>query len=145
MASVPSSLVKASVAYGRHLPFQQEFTSGGTGLRGYTNRQFRGDFKTWGNLEYSVPLFSIGPLSFRGLAFWDTAYTTFLNEGGNPQRDYLPGQTGSSVSEWRNGVGGGFRVYIKSIVLPLLGVDWGYGVEARDNHIYFALGLLDGD
>jgi len=48
-----------------------------------------------------------------------------------------------NVNRWRNGVGGGLRVYVKSIVLPLLGVDIGYGIEARDYHIYFAVGLTE--
>ena len=43
----------------------------------------------------------------------------------------------------RNGVGAGFRVYIKSIVLPLVGVDVGYGVEANDYHVYLAVGLVE--
>lgn len=139
-------LLKTGVGYGRRLPFQQEYSSGGApGLRGYISRQFRGNAKASGTLEYSLRLFRVGPLFFRGLAFWDTAFTTFYNTdpAANPQRHYLPGQLDTKVSQLRNGVGAGFRVYIKSIVLPLVGVDVGYGVEANDYHVYLAVGLVE--
>ena len=137
-------LVKSSFWTGKTLPFQQELTAGGGNLRGYINRQFRGDTKFGAQSEYSLKLFSLGPFTFRGLAFWDTAFTGFFRAEGNEQRHYLVGQTENKLNKWRNGVGGGFRVYIKSIVLPLLGLDWGYGIEANEYHIYFALGVLDG-
>ncbi len=131
------------VGVGHNLPFQQELTAGGTDLRGYELNQFRGDFKASSRLEYSFQMFWIGPLAFRGLGFWDSAYTTFLMTDDNDQRDYLPGQTDNNINRWRNGVGGGIRLYVKSIVLPLLGVDVGYGIEANDYHIYLAVGLTD--
>jgi outer membrane protein assembly factor BamA len=134
---------RTGVAVGHHLPFQQELAAGGTDLRGYQNAEFRGDFKASSRLEYSFQLFWIGPLAFRMLGFWDSAYTTFLQSDDNPQRDYLPGQTDNNINRWRNGVGGGFRVYVKAIVLPLLGVDVGYGLEANDYHVYLALGLTE--
>jgi outer membrane protein assembly factor BamA len=37
--------LKTGVASGWHLPFQQKYTAGGVGLRGYRNQQFRGDFR----------------------------------------------------------------------------------------------------
>ena len=143
LLSTHNLALKTSIASGHHLPFQQEYTAGGVNLRGYKDKQFRGDFKAAGTLEYSFQLFWIGPLAFRTLGFWDTAYITFLQDEGNETRDYLPGQTEEKASRWRNGVGGGLRVYVKSIVLPLLGVDVGYGVEAHDYHIYFAVGLTE--
>lgn len=142
-------VIKTGFQIGKDLPFHREFTSGGNDLRGYIKREFRGNMKATGTIEYSVPLFKIQPLAFRGMVFWDTAYTTFRDSGSfvtdNPNRHYLPEQLsgGSSLSKWKNGIGAGFRVYIKSVVLPLLGVDVGYGVEAKDYHVYFALGLLE--
>jgi outer membrane protein insertion porin family len=136
-------IVRVGGNYGWHLPFQQEFTSGGVNLRGYENNQFRGDFKLSGRLEYSFQLFWTGPLAWRALGFWDTAYTSFLNSDGNVQRNYLPNETNNALNRWRNGVGGGLRVYVKSIVLPLLGVDVGYGVEVGDYHVYLAVGLTN--
>ena len=34
-------------------------------------------------------------------------------------------------------------LYLRQIVLPLLGLDFGYGLEARDYQIYLAIGLTD--
>ena len=136
-------VLKTGLERGYHMPFQQELTSGGTNLRGYQNRQFRGDTKAAGTLEYSVPFFKIGPLAFRGLAFTDAAYTIFTGEEGNTQRHYLPGQTRIDADALRVGLGAGFRVYVRSVILPLLGVDWGYAPQANAYHIYFAIGLTD--
>lgn len=134
---------KSYVGLGDDLPFHTEFTSGGTNLRGYRNRQYRGDFKASNTIELSVPFFKIGPVAFRGLTFWDTAYTGFVNNDAMSSRVYLDGQTDEEVSRWRNGVGAGFRIYLKSIVLPLLGLDWGYGIETGEWHMYFAVGLTE--
>ena len=45
--------------------------AGGTNLRGYLQQQFRGDTQVQAEVEYHFPLFSIGPLDFRALAFYD--------------------------------------------------------------------------
>ena len=134
---------KLGGALGDNLPFQQEFTSGGTTLRGYQNRQFRGDTKVATTLEYSVPFFTIGSVALRGLVFYDTAYTAFNRTDLNESRNYLIGQTDNELSKWRNGVGGGFRIYMRSVVIPLLGLDWGYGIESGEYHMYFAIGLTE--
>jgi outer membrane protein assembly factor BamA len=137
-------VLRGSATYGSNLPFQQELTSGGTNLRGYRNMQFRGDTRVWGSFEYSVPFFKIGPLAFRGLAFADMAYTTFLSdEAVNSQRHYLRDQTEVDSGQFRLGVGAGFRIYVRSIVMPLLGVDVGYGPQADSNYVYFAVGLTE--
>lgn len=149
-----------SVGYGFHLPFQQEYLTGGTSMRGWLNNQFRGDFKAIGNLEYSVPFFTVAGLSIRGLAFWDSAYTTFLNVE-NPDRNYLPYSRRTQrdsrlvpndldpskfqeyMAPFKNSVGVGTRFYLRQIVLPLLGLDVGYGLEAHDVQVYLAIGLTD--
>ncbi len=137
-------VVKGGGGYGVRLPFQQERTSGGVDLRGYGNWQFRGDTKASLTVEYSIPLFTVMGLSLRALAFVDNAYTTFLETpGDNPQRHFLPNQTDSGVSQFRIGMGGGFRIYVKQIVLPLLGVDWGYAPQDNEYHVYFAVGLTE--
>lgn len=136
-------VAKFGAMMGRNLPFQQEFTSGGTNLRGYQNRQFRGDTKVGSTLEYSVPFFTIGSVALRGLVFYDSAYTAFNNTDENESRNYLIGQTDNQLSKWRNGVGGGFRIYMRSVVIPLLGLDWGYGLETGEYNLYFAIGLTE--
>jgi outer membrane protein insertion porin family len=137
---------KGDVKYGNNLPFQQEFLTGGTSMRGWLNNEFRGDFRVLGNVEYSVPVFTIKGFSVRGLAFWDTAYTTFLKTTQNTMdgtRHYLPGAQVRGLDGFKNSVGVGTRFYLRQIVLPLLGLDFGYGLEARDFQIYLAIGLTD--
>ena len=133
---------KLHLDYGHHMPFQQEFTSGGTSMRGWLNDQFRGDSRMLANIEYSLPLFTISGLSVRGLGFFDSSYTTFLNPDPD-QRNYLPGAEARGLRPFKNSVGVGTRLYIRQIVLPLLGVDFGYGLEARDFQVYLAIGLTD--
>jgi outer membrane protein assembly factor BamA len=136
---------KFAVDVGRTLPFQQEFTMGGTSMRGYLNDQFRGDLRVAGTLEYSLPLFTIAGMSIRGLGFLDSGYTAFASTP-NDERNYLPGSPRSAngtLAPFKNSVGVGTRFYLRQIVLPLLGLDFGYGLETRDVQIYLAIGLTD--
>jgi outer membrane protein assembly factor BamA len=137
-------ILRGVLGYGDDLPFQQEFTAGGPTLRGYANNEFRGDFKAAGNLEYSVPFFTLGGVVVRGLAFFDTSYTRFLdNLDNNEFRHYLPHHGRDGLASLRNSAGGGLRLYVREIVLPLLGLDVGYGIESRGIEVYLAVGLTD--
>lgn len=141
-------IIKGLIEYGHNMPFQQEFSSGGTTLRGYKNSEFRGDFKAIANLEYSIPFFTIKGWAFRGLAFWDTSYTTFHGtvDPASAQRNYLPNASTDEHSRpapFRNSVGVGVRLYVRQIVLPLLGFDVGYSLETGGIESYFAIGLTD--
>jgi outer membrane protein assembly factor BamA len=133
---------KAHLNVGDHLPFQQEYLMGGTDMRGWINNQFRGDFKASANVEYYVPLFTVYGLSVRGLGFFDSGYTTFLTVD-NPERNYLPDSDARGLSPFKNSIGVGTRLYLRQIVLPLLGLDFGYGLEAGDFQVYLAIGLTD--
>jgi len=139
-------VLRGSLNIGHNLPFQQEFTTGGTAMRGWLNDQFRGDFKVAATAEYSFPLFGInmgewlGTMSVRGLGFWDSAYTTFMS-ADNPDRNYLPNAMPRGLAPFKNSVGVGTRFYLSGLVLPLLGLDFGYGLEAGDFQIYLAIGL----
>jgi outer membrane protein insertion porin family len=137
-------IVKIGVGFGADIPFQHEYTSGGVGLRGFRNREFRGDFKAKSTVEYSIPMVTIGSLSFRALAFYDTAYTDYLDReiAADTFRRYLP-DPASRLGPWRNGFGGGVRVYFRSIVIPLLGFDVGYGLPGGETRTYFAIGLTE--
>lgn len=144
-------VLKSGVSYGDNLPFQQESTAGGTSLRGYEGAQFRGDVKVGFNAEYSVHLFSmpfplLERLAVRGLAFADSRYTTFQKKNNNTQRNYLPGtfDDRSRYAPFKNAVGLGTRFFARSIVLPLLGLDVGYGLESGEVEVYLAIGLTDG-
>jgi len=115
-------------------------------MRGYLNDQFRGDLRAIVNLEYSLPLISVAGLSIRGLGFLDSGYTTFLTSTTNPERSYLPRAShddNSTLAPFKNSVGVGTRLYLRQIVIPLLGVDFGYGLEARDFQLYLAIGLTN--
>jgi len=126
---------------GYDLPFHEEVALGGsTDLRGYDTDQFRGDFNAVLRMEYSVPLFKYRIFAFRALAFYDGGYDTFLHPDG-VGRNYLPSELG--VSYLRDDVGCGLRLYVKNVVLPLLGLDLGYGIEGHSPEIYFELGLTD--
>lgn len=137
-------IVKSQLTYGRDLPFQQEFKSGGTDLRGYLNQQLRGDFRVAVNAEYSMPLIGIKGVSLRVLGFFDTTYTAFLDiEDTDSFRSYLPDQGTLGLAPFKNTVGVGTRIFVRQIVLPLLGLDVGYGLERGDFEIYLAIGLTD--
>jgi hypothetical protein len=143
-------VLKSGFSIGEDLPFQQEFVAGGTALRGYKGAQFRGDLKFAFNAEYSVHLFSIPfplleRLAVRGLAFYDSRYITFRDiEESDTFRNYLPGaDSQSGAAPFKNGVGFGTRFFARSIVLPLLGLDVGYGLESGAVEVYFAIGLTD--
>lgn len=136
-------ILRTSVGYGKDLPYQQEFTAGGTRLRGYKGNQFRGDFKVSGSAEYSFEVINIKGVALRALGFYDTAYLRYLDEGNEAFRNYLPGHDVNGITPWRNAVGVGTRLYIRQLVLPLLGVDFGYGIEAGAFEFFLAIGLTD--
>jgi outer membrane protein assembly factor BamA len=139
-------IAKANLNVGHHLPFQQEFTMGGTSMRGYLNDQFRGDLRALVNLEYSFPLITVAGLGIRGLGFLDSGYTTFISSTTNDERNYLAHsarEDNGVFAPFKNSVGVGTRLYLRQIVIPLLGVDFGYGLEARDFQLYLAIGLTN--
>jgi outer membrane protein assembly factor BamA len=129
--------------FGARMPFHEDNALGGVGdLRGYPTDQFRGDLNILLRAEYSVPLFQWWKFKFRGLGFYDWGYSTFLlprPDGGD--RNYLPGQLDRGFI--RDDIGAGLRVYVKAVVLPLLGLDVAYGIEARSRQVVFELGLTD--
>jgi len=107
-------------------------------------------------------------MAFRGLVFYDSQAVWFRNidasmvtPGGTymvvhpdgTYRTFLPELDGAGMphtptaglhrANWHNGVGGGLRLYLKSINIPLLGFDFGYGLESREVRFYVALGLSE--
>lgn len=135
--------VRTGLAAGTHLPLHEDFTLGGASdLRGYSVDRFRGDRRTFGRIEYSVPIVKWKFFAFRGIGFWDTGTVGFHSRRTGGDRAYLSTQ-GDGVDRWRNDLGAGLRIYVKNIVLPLLGLDVGYGLEGRATKIYFEVGLTD--
>lgn len=112
------------------LPFHQEFTLGGTSLRGFSERQFRGDTKITMRQDLLAPVWRHKKFSVFGLVFYDLGLLYF--DADTIGRDAL-----------HNGVGGGLRVSLKEILAPVFGADFGYGIEDHSFHAYLALGLVD--
>jgi outer membrane protein insertion porin family len=134
--------IRGRAGFGKNLPFQAEFTSGGVSLRGYQNDQFRGDLKVASNVEYSVPVFTLWGFALRAMAFVDLTYTTF-RDTPNDYRNHLPDPEQRGLAPFRTSVGLGTRVFLRQIVLPLLGLDFGYSPETGGYEMYFAIGLTD--
>lgn len=134
-------------------PFKQEVETGGPLMRGYVFRQFRGDTDVRATLEYILPLFTVMGLSVRLIGFYDTNLTWFryippqdsplarFVQRGSAFRDFLPDTPSGVVRDsWHNGIGGGLRLYLRGVILPLLGVDFAYGLEGNDFQWYLSIG-----
>jgi outer membrane protein insertion porin family len=160
-------MVRGYGSTSRDAPFFEEYESGGSGFRGYLTRQFRGDTKAFGSLEYVFPIVKLWALHIRGLVFYDTNLSWFMqkpdcrpeadggprcadgypyaeriSDNGKHVRYYLPGQYFSVKSAaWNNGVGGGLRFYLRNIAMPLLGVDYGFGIESLGHQFYVTVGM----
>jgi outer membrane protein assembly factor BamA len=134
--------LRTSAGIGRHLPLHEELTLGGViDLRGYPVDMFRGDRRAFARAEYSLQLAKWWMFSFRAIGFVDAGYVGF--HWRDPEtRNYLPTQ--HDGAHWvRSNVGGGMRVYVGNVVLPLLGIDYARGLEGKRNELYFEIGLTD--
>jgi outer membrane protein assembly factor BamA len=142
-------VANAGATFGKNLPFWMENTAGGPNLRGYLYQQFRGDSQLQAHVEYHFPLFSIGAADFRALGFYDVQAIWFRSlppptTGMYAVRD-TPDQRSFLVDAngWPNGggfqldrdlhqsVGGGLRFFLRSVAVPLIGFDAGWGIESR--------------
>jgi outer membrane protein assembly factor BamA len=145
-------IFSAGATFGHNLPFWMENTAGGPNLRGYLYQQFRGDSQISGKAEYHFPLFSIGSLDFRALGFYDVSAIWFRELSGqqldpinNPDyitratpdaRTFNVGMNGLSQGfnfdrDIHQDVGGGLRFFLRSVAVPLVGFDAGYGLDSR--------------
>jgi outer membrane protein insertion porin family len=140
----------AGATVGDNLPFWSENTAGGSNLRGYLGQQFRGDTQLWGKAEYHFPLFSIGSLDFRALGFYDVQAIWFRNlptysapitdpynnisyyQRNTADERTFPTNTpqGFDRNAVHNDVGAGLRFFLRSVAIPLVGIDFGYGLES---------------
>lgn len=144
-------VLRAEASLGHDLPFHQELVAGAGSLRGFLYRQFRGDTRLSLTAEYHFPLFTIRSLSFRGVGFSDSGLLMWrsLPEDkklrditGRVVRGYLPeAQSGLDNATVAQGVGAGLRLYLRSVVLPLLGVDVAYGVNSGEFRFYLVAGV----
>jgi outer membrane protein assembly factor BamA len=133
---------------GGNLPLWMENTAGGPDLRGYLTQQFRGDSQLTAKVEYHFPLFSIGSMDFRALGFYDATAIWFrslpdMYPAGDafgyrirdtPDQRTFPEQVKQGLDLSRDihtDVGAGLRFFLRSVAVPLVGFDAGYGIEAR--------------
>lgn len=131
---------------GNNLPLWWDTVAGGANLRGYLAQQFRGDSQLNGRAEYHFPLVSIGSLDLRGLVFYDVAAiwfrhlptatngAGFLVRPDGDLRTFNPAYQVKGFDPKRdihNDVGTGIRFFLKSVAIPLVGFDAGYGLESH--------------
>ncbi|EAU68940.1 outer membrane protein, OMP85 family [Stigmatella aurantiaca DW4/3-1] len=144
-------VLRAEAITGNDLPFHQELVAGGGSLRGFLYRQFRGDTRLSFTAEYHFPLFTVRSLSFRGVGFSDSGLLMWRSlpedrklrdATGRVVRGYLPeAKSGLDDATVAQGVGAGLRLYLRSVVLPLLGVDVAYGVNSGEFRFYLVAGV----
>jgi outer membrane protein assembly factor BamA len=144
-------VLRGELAVGQDLPFHQELVAGANSLRGFIYRQFRGDTRASFTAEYHFPLFTVRSLAFRGVAFSDIGMLTWrnipedrrlLDVNGRVVRGYLPdAQEGVGGATVAQGLGLGLRLFLRSVVLPLVGVDVAYGVNSGELRFYVVAGV----
>lgn len=144
-------VLRGEVSLGVDLPFHQEFVAGASSLRGFIYRQFRGDTRTSFTAEYHFPLFTVRSLSFRGVAFSDTGMLMWRSIPEDRQlRDVTGRVVRGYLEDSKDGVGGatvaqglglGLRLFLRSVVLPLVGVDVAYGVNSGEIRFYLVAGV----
>jgi outer membrane protein assembly factor BamA len=140
---------------GENLPLWSENWAGGTNLRGFLYRQFQGDTHLRSQVEYHFPLFSIGSLDVRGLCFSDAAAIWFrklpplLPDGSAYElrgdgRQFLPPaylrQGFKADQDVHTSAGLGLRFYLRSVAVPLVGVDVGNALGTRHIRVVLVLG-----
>lgn len=146
-------IVRAGGIAGENLPLWSENSAGGTNLRGYLYRQFQGDTHLRTQVEYHFPLFTLWTIDVRGLLFNDAAAIWFRQlpqqSGGNyvrrdDGRQFLPPaflEQGFRASrDIHSSAGAGLRFYLRSVAIPLVGVDVGNGLGTKDIRVILVLG-----
>jgi outer membrane protein assembly factor BamA len=140
-------IVRAGGTAGDNLPLWSENSAGGTNLRGYLYRQFQGDTHLRSTVEYHFPLFSVWKLDVRGLVFNDTAAIWYrkLPEANLDQTAYQPRSDGRQFlppaylrkgfifdQDTHSSTGAGIRFYLRSVAIPLVGLDVGWGIGTSE-------------
>jgi outer membrane protein assembly factor BamA len=147
-------IVRAGGIAGENLPLWSENSAGGPNLRGYLYRQFQGDTHLHTQVEYHFPLFSIHGLDVRGLVFNDAAAIWFRQlPEKNPDGTYLLRADGRQFlpsmflrqgfdpdKDIHTSAGAGLRFYLRSVAIPLVGVDVGNGLGTKDVRVLLVLG-----
>jgi outer membrane protein insertion porin family len=145
-------ILRVGGSAGDNLPLWSENSAGGTNLRGYLYRQFQGDTHLRSSVEYHFPLFSLWGLDVRGLVFNDTAaiwfrklpneikdadgVTSIAYEPRKDGRQFLPPeylrQGFIFEQDTHSSAGAGIRFYLRSVAVPLVGLDVGWGIGTKE-------------
>ena len=150
-------IVRAAGSAGNNLPFWAENSAGGTNLRGYLYRQFQGDTHLRSQVEYHFPLFSLWTLDVRGLVFNDTAGIWYRNLPSQipnvnaynirpgDERQFLPPSLlhqGFQLNEdLHSSAGVGLRFYLRTVAMPLVGIDVGNALGTKDVRMILVVGV----
>jgi len=149
-------IVRAGGTAGDNLPLWAENSAGGTNLRGYLYREFQGDTHLRTQVEYHFPLFSMWGLDVRGLVFNDAAAIWFRKlpletldstayEIRSDGRQFLPPSLlhqGFKLNEdFHSSAGLGLRFYLRTVAMPLVGVDVGNGLGTQAVRVILVLGV----
>jgi outer membrane protein assembly factor BamA len=148
-------IVRLGAFAGHDLPFWAENSAGGGNLRGYLHRQYTGDTQARTQLEYHFPLFSIGKLDVRGVAFNDASaiYWRDLPDLDPTGTQYLDRTDGRRFlppaylfegfdrnRDVHTSVGLGLRFFLRSVAVPLVGIDVGYGMPKGPPRLLIVIG-----
>jgi outer membrane protein assembly factor BamA len=148
-------IVRAGGYVGKNLPFWTENSAGGTNLRGFVHRQYAGDTHLRTQVEYHFPLFSISKLDVRGLIFNDAAAIWYrqlplvddtgmgYQERPDGRRFLPPDHLTPGFNADRDihtSAGAGLRFFLRSVAVPLVGVDVGYALPGGPPRILLVIG-----
>jgi outer membrane protein insertion porin family len=151
-------IVRVGAIAGQNLPLWSENSAGGTNLRGYLYHQFQGDTHLQSQIEYHFPLFSLWQLDVRGLVFNDAAAiwwrdlpprvysgTGEVYQVRDDGRQFLPPtyleQGFKANRDIHSSAGVGLRFYLRTVAIPLVGVDVGNGLGTKDVRVILVLGV----
>lgn len=151
-------IIRTGAIAGQNLPLWSENSAGGTNLRGYLYRQFQGDSHVLAQIEYHFPLFSLWQLDVRGLLFSDNAAIWWrqlpqkvIGPSGEVYaertdgRQFLPPeflvQGFKSSRDIHSSAGAGLRFYLRTVAVPLVGIDVGNGIGTKDIRVILVLGV----
>jgi hypothetical protein len=147
-------IMRAGANAGDNLPLWAENSAGGTNLRGYLYRQFQGDTHLRTQVEYHFPLFSLWGVDVRGLVFNDAAaiwYRKLPAKTGDTYdlrsdgRQFLPPSLlhqGFQVGQdLHSSAGAGLRFFLRTVAIPLVGLDVGNGLGTKDVRLILILGV----
>jgi outer membrane protein insertion porin family len=147
-------IVRGAAYIGDRMPFWVENATTGANLRGFVYRQFMGDTHLRSQVEYHFPLFSIKALDVRGVLFNDGAaiwYRKLPTQVGDSYETRLDGRQFLPPSLLRGGfdrhqdvhfsVGAGLRFFLRSVAVPLVGVDFAHGFGTGTVRMVLVVGL----